>query len=46
MESLMMDRPLLLNSLLWRTERLFHDKEIITRLGPNTFNLGSFEGEG
>lgn len=32
MDGLMMDQPLLLSGLLWRTERLFHDKKIITRL--------------
>jgi len=34
MQGLMVDSQLLLHSLLWRTERLFAEKEIITRLGP------------
>src|SRR4029453_11256664 len=34
MQGLMFDSQLLLHSLLWRTERLFAKKEIITRLGP------------
>ncbi|MBM7278013.1 long-chain fatty acid--CoA ligase [Gordonia rubripertincta] len=34
----MMDQPLLLHDLLWRTERLFHDKRIITRLGPGNYH--------
>ncbi|SFN26647.1 fatty-acyl-CoA synthase [Pseudonocardia ammonioxydans] len=38
MESLMMDRQLLLSSLLWRTERLFHDKKIITRIGDGQYH--------
>lgn len=33
MESLMMDRPLQLKSLLWRAERLFGHKQIVTRTG-------------
>ncbi len=38
MDGLMMDQPLLLNGLLWRTERLFHDKRIITRLGSGSYH--------
>ena len=38
MESLMMDRQLLLSSLLWRTERIFHDKKIVTRLGDGGYH--------
>ena len=38
MESLMMDRQLLLSSLLWRTERLFHDKTIVTRLAEGGYH--------
>lgn len=34
----MMDQPLLLSGLLWRTERLYHDKKIITRLGPGQYH--------
>lgn len=34
----MMDQPLLLSGLLWRTERLFHDKKIITRLGSGQYH--------
>ncbi|WP_246127999.1 long-chain fatty acid--CoA ligase [Amycolatopsis rhizosphaerae] len=34
----MMDQPLLLNTLLWRTERLFHDKKIVTRTGPGEYH--------
>lgn len=32
MNGLMMDRPLQLKSLLWRAERLFGDKQIVTRV--------------
>ncbi len=46
MDSLMMDRPLLLNTLLWRTERLFHDKEIITRLGPGSYHRYTYREYG
>lgn len=38
MDGLMMDQPLLLSDLLWRTERLFHDKKIVTRLGPGDYH--------
>ena len=38
MDGLMMDEPLLLSALLWRTERLYHDKEIITRTGPGEYH--------
>lgn len=38
MDGLMMDQPLLLSDLLWRTERLFHDKKIVTRLGPGAYH--------
>ncbi|MEV7393264.1 MULTISPECIES: long-chain fatty acid--CoA ligase [unclassified Streptomyces] len=34
----MMNQPLLLSRLLWRTERLFHDKKIITYLGPGEYH--------
>lgn len=34
----MMDEQLLLQSLLWRTERLFGDKKIITRLETGTYH--------
>ncbi|MFF5989338.1 long-chain fatty acid--CoA ligase [Prauserella flavalba] len=37
-DGLMMDEQLLLSGLLWRTERLFHDKKIITRLGPGEYH--------
>jgi len=45
-DSLMMDRPLLLHSLLWRTERLFHDKEIVTRLGPGSYHRYTYRDYG
>ncbi|MDN5767403.1 MAG: long-chain-fatty-acid--CoA ligase [Humibacillus sp.] len=38
MDGLMMDEQLLLTSLLWRTERLFPDKKIITRLETGTYH--------
>ena len=38
MDGLMMDEQLLLSSLLWRTERLFGDKEIITRLDGDRYH--------
>ncbi|MDN5854197.1 MAG: AMP-binding protein, partial [Actinomycetia bacterium] len=38
MDGLMMDQPLLLSGLLWRTERLFHDKEIVTRLESGDYH--------
>jgi fatty-acyl-CoA synthase len=37
-EGLMLDVPLLLSSFLWRTERLFHDKRIITRLSTGGYH--------
>ncbi len=46
MESLMMDRQLLLSSLLWRTERLFHDKKIITRLGDAEYHSYTYREYG
>ncbi|WP_198412830.1 long-chain fatty acid--CoA ligase [Cryobacterium flavum] len=33
-----MDEPLLLSTLLWRTERLYHDKTIVTRLGHDRYH--------
>lgn len=38
MDGLMMDEQLLLGSLLWRSERLFADKEIVTRLRPGSYH--------
>jgi fatty-acyl-CoA synthase len=38
MQGLMFDSQLLLHSLLWRTERLFAEKEIVTRLGPGRYH--------
>lgn len=38
----MMDQPLLLSGLLWRTERLFHDKKIITRVGQGQYHSYSY----
>ena len=46
MESLMMDRQLLLSSLLWRTERLFHDKRIITRLADGGYHSYTYREYG
>ena len=46
MESLMMDRQLLLSSLLWRTERLFHDKKIITRIGDGRYHSYTYREYG
>ncbi len=37
MQGLMFDSQMLLHSLLWRTERLFAKKEIVTRLGPGEY---------
>lgn len=37
MRGSMMDRPLLLSQLLWRAERVFGDKEIVTR-SPGTYH--------
>lgn len=42
----MMDRPLLLGSLLWRTERLFGDKEIVTRLGSGEYHRYTYREYG
>jgi fatty-acyl-CoA synthase len=38
MKSLIMDEPLLLSTLLWRTERLYGDKQIVTRLGHDKYH--------
>ena len=38
MLGLMLDEPLLLTSLLWRTERLYHDKQIVTRLASGGYH--------
>ncbi|MEB3022814.1 long-chain fatty acid--CoA ligase [[Mycobacterium] crassicus] len=38
MDGLMMDQPLLLSDLLWRTERLFHDKKIVTYLEAGSYH--------
>lgn len=38
MQGLMMDEPLLLTSLLWRAERLFHDKQIVTRIAGGRYH--------
>lgn len=38
MDGLIMDEQLLLSSLLWRTERLFADKKIITRLETGKYH--------
>ena len=38
MLGLMMDEPLLLTSLLWRTERLYHDKQVVTRLDDGSYH--------
>jgi acyl-CoA synthetase (AMP-forming)/AMP-acid ligase II len=35
---LIMDEPLLLSTLLWRSERIFGDKEIVTRLGSGAYH--------
>jgi len=37
-----MDRHLLLSSLLWRTERLFHDKQVITRLDEGEYQTYTY----
>jgi fatty-acyl-CoA synthase len=36
MDGLMMDRPLLLKTLLWRAERVFGDNEIVTATGDRS----------
>jgi fatty-acyl-CoA synthase len=46
MRDLMFDTQLLLHSLLWRTERLFHQKEIITRLGPGEYHRYTYRDFG
>ena len=38
MDGLMLDVPLLLTDLLWRTERLFHDKRVVTRLTDGSYH--------
>ncbi|MEU7811218.1 long-chain fatty acid--CoA ligase [Pseudonocardia sp. NPDC049154] len=46
MQGLMFDSQLLLHSLLWRTERLFASKEIITRLGPGEYHRYTYKDFG
>lgn len=46
MDSLMMDSQLLLQTFLWRTERLFHDKQIVTRLGPDSYHRYTYRDFG
>ena len=46
MRSLIMDEPLLLSTLLWRTERLYHDKSIVTRLGPGKYHSYTYADYG
>jgi fatty-acyl-CoA synthase len=46
MQGLMFDSQLLLHSLLWRTERLFAGKEIITRLGPGEYHRYTYKDFG
>lgn len=46
MNGLMMNEPLLLSTLLWRTERLFADKEIITRLGSGRYHRYTYREYG
>jgi fatty-acyl-CoA synthase len=46
MQGLMFDSQLLLHSLLWRTERLFADKEIVTRLGPGEYHRYTYRDFG
>ncbi|MCW0212958.1 MAG: long-chain fatty acid--CoA ligase [Pseudonocardia sp.] len=46
MQGLMFDSQLLLHSLLWRTERLFAEKEIITRLGPGEYHRYTYRDFG
>ncbi len=46
MQGLMLDSQLLLHSLLWRTERLFADKEIVTRLGPGEYHRYTYRAFG
>lgn len=42
----MMGKQLLLHSLLWRTERLFHDKKIITRLASGQYHTYTYRDFG
>ena len=46
MQGLMFDSQLLLHSLLWRTERLFAKKEIVTRLGPGAYHRYTYQDFG
>ncbi|WP_336159854.1 long-chain fatty acid--CoA ligase [Amycolatopsis sp. VC5-11] len=46
MQGLMFDSQLLLHSLLWRTERLFAEKEIITRVGPGRYHRYTYRDFG
>ena len=46
MQGLMFDSQLLLHSLLWRTERLFAKKEIVTRLGPGEYHRYTYQDFG
>jgi fatty-acyl-CoA synthase len=46
MQGLMFDSQLLLHSLLWRTERLFAEKEIVTRLGPGEYHRYTYRDFG
>lgn len=38
MDGLMLDAPLLLTDFLWRTERLYHEKQVITRLPDGQYH--------
>jgi fatty-acyl-CoA synthase len=42
----MFDSQLLLHSLLWRTERLFADKQIVTRVGPGEYHRYTYRDFG
>jgi fatty-acyl-CoA synthase len=46
MQGLMFDSQLLLHSLLWRTERLFADKQIVTRVGPGEYHRYTYRDFG
>ena len=46
MQGLMFDSQMLLHSLLWRTERLFAKKEIVTRLGPGEYHRYTYQDFG
>lgn len=46
MHGLMLDAPLLLSDLLWRTERLYHDKTIITRLSGGGYHSYTYRDFG